>query len=80
MMTTLASWLTPAKLCELMEAVSEEEVATTGQATSVRLFPWGERSLRAVWHCDVSAHDTQLAGSKLRFVLDKCEREYAHVC
>lgn len=79
MMKTSASWLPPAKLCELMEAVSEEEVATTGQAISVQLFPWGEHSLRAVWHCDVSAHDTQLAGSKLRFVLDKCEREHMHV-
>nr|XP_056704581.1 uncharacterized protein LOC130476638 [Euleptes europaea] len=75
MMTTSAPWLAPAKLCELMEAVSAEEVATTGQAVSVRLFPWGERSLRAVWHCDVSAHDTQLAGNKLRFVLDKCETQ-----
>ncbi|XP_077184222.1 uncharacterized protein LOC143832949 [Paroedura picta] len=78
MMTTLASWLAPAKLCELMEAVSEEEVAATGQATSVRLFPWGERSLRAVWHRDISVRDTQLALSKLRFVLGKCEREHAH--
>ncbi|KAL8163399.1 UNVERIFIED_CONTAM: hypothetical protein K2H54_019598 [Gekko kuhli] len=80
MMTTSASWLAPAKLCELMEAVSEEEAAATGQAASVRLFPWGEHSLRAVWHCDVSAQDTQLAGSKLRFVLDKCEREQVQVC
>ncbi|XP_060108418.1 uncharacterized protein LOC132581262 isoform X1 [Heteronotia binoei] len=79
MMTTSASRLAPAKLCELMEAVSEEEVATTGQAISVRLFPWGEHLLRAVWHCDVSAHDTQLAGSKLRFVLDKWEQEHVHV-
>ncbi|XP_061471850.1 uncharacterized protein LOC133379837 isoform X2 [Rhineura floridana] len=77
MVTVLAPWLTPAKLCQLMEAVSAEEVAATGQAVSVRLFPWGERRLRAVWHCDVSPRDTQLAGDKLRFVLGQCERQCA---
>ncbi|KAH0629388.1 hypothetical protein JD844_011439 [Phrynosoma platyrhinos] len=74
MVTALTPRLTPARLCELMEAVSEEEIAVTGQAISVRLFPWGKNCLRAVWHCDVSPHDTQLAVNKLRFVLDKCEQ------
>nr|XP_020669707.1 probable low-specificity L-threonine aldolase 2 isoform X1 [Pogona vitticeps] len=75
MVRTLLPWLTPSKLCELMEAVSAEEVAATGQATSVRLFPWGKHCLRAVWHCDVSPRDTQLSGNKLRFVLDKCKQQ-----
>ncbi|XP_042308522.1 probable low-specificity L-threonine aldolase 2 [Sceloporus undulatus] len=74
MVTVLTPGLTPVRLCELMEAVSEEEIAVTGQAISVRLFPWGEHCLRAVWHCDVSPHDTQLAVNKLRFVLDRYEQ------
>ncbi|EMP32436.1 hypothetical protein UY3_10400, partial [Chelonia mydas] len=68
-------WLSPEKLCERMQAVSEEEVAETGRAVSVRLFPWAARSLRAVWHCDVSAQDTQLAANKLKFVAEQCRRE-----
>ncbi|XP_032994952.1 probable low-specificity L-threonine aldolase 2 [Lacerta agilis] len=79
MATVSAPGLTPAKLCELMEAVSAEEVAATGQAVSVRLFPWGERGLRAVWHCDVSLQDTQLAEGKWRFVLGKWEQQGASI-
>ncbi|XP_066474297.1 uncharacterized protein [Tiliqua scincoides] len=77
MMAVSAPWLSPAKLCELMETVSTEEVAATGQAIIVRLFPWDEHCLRAVWHCGVSAHETQMAENKLRFILDKCEQEHA---
>ncbi|XP_053159779.1 uncharacterized protein LOC128348149 isoform X2 [Hemicordylus capensis] len=77
MVTVLAQWLSPAKLCELMEAVTVEEVAATGQAISVQLFPWGKRCLRAVWHSDISTHDTQRVEKKWRFVLDKCEQEHA---
>uniref|UniRef100_A0A8D2J274 Aromatic amino acid beta-eliminating lyase/threonine aldolase domain-containing protein n=1 Tax=Varanus komodoensis TaxID=61221 RepID=A0A8D2J274_VARKO len=78
-LATVAPCLAPAKLCELLEAVSAEEVAATGQAVSVRLFPWGKQSLRAVWHRDVSALDTQLAENKLRFVLDKCQQHRTSV-
>ncbi|KAJ7315910.1 hypothetical protein JRQ81_002072 [Phrynocephalus forsythii] len=70
LMRTLTPWLTPSTLCELMEAVSAEEVAATGQATSVRLFPWGKHCLRAVWHRDVSPHDTRLCGINERNVLN----------
>ncbi|XP_075760280.1 uncharacterized protein LOC142819149 [Pelodiscus sinensis] len=75
LVTVAAPWLHPAELCERLQAVSEEEVAATGSAVSVRLFPWAARSLRAVWHCDVSARDTQLATAKLRFVAEQCRRE-----
>uniref|UniRef100_A0A8C3XPG9 Aromatic amino acid beta-eliminating lyase/threonine aldolase domain-containing protein n=1 Tax=Chelydra serpentina TaxID=8475 RepID=A0A8C3XPG9_CHESE len=68
-------WLSPEKLCERMQAVSEEEVAETGHAVSVRLFPWATCSLRAVWHRDVSTQDTQLAANKLKFVAEQCRRE-----
>ncbi|XP_067403269.1 uncharacterized protein [Emydura macquarii macquarii] len=68
-------WLSPEKLCERMQAVSEEEVAETGHAVSVRLFPWAADSLRAVWHQDISAHDTQLVANKLKFVARQCSRE-----
>ncbi|XP_008102407.3 uncharacterized protein LOC100564571 [Anolis carolinensis] len=72
MVTLLTPRLTPDRLCELMEAVSAEEIAVTGHAISVQLFPWGEHCFRAVWHCDISPHDTQLALNKLHFVLDNC--------
>lgn len=77
MMTVSAPWLPPARLCELMETVTTEEVAATGQAVSVRLFPWGEHCLRAVFHCGVSSQEIQMAQTKLRFILDKCEQEHA---
>ncbi|XP_025892660.1 probable low-specificity L-threonine aldolase 2 [Nothoprocta perdicaria] len=73
MVALKGSWPSPAELCARMQAVSEEEVAETGHAVSVLLFPWSSHSLRAVWHCDVSDRDTELATNKMRFVLRKCQ-------
>ncbi|KAM8797070.1 uncharacterized protein ACNFOS_009714 [Eudromia elegans] len=75
MVAVKGAWPCPAELCARMQAVSEEEVAETGHAVSVLLWPWSARSLRAVWHCDVSARDTELAVNKLRFVLRKCQEQ-----
>ncbi|XP_020014412.1 uncharacterized protein isoform X1 [Castor canadensis] len=61
--------LPPAELCRRLQAVSTEEVAQTGQAVSVLLFPWTEQSVRAVWHRDISSWDTELALRKWEFVL-----------
>ncbi|XP_045744313.1 uncharacterized protein LOC123853712 isoform X2 [Mirounga angustirostris] len=59
----------PEELCRRLQAVSADEVAQTGHAVRVLVFPWTERSVRAVWHCDVSAHDTELVLKKWGFVL-----------
>ncbi|KAF5914942.1 hypothetical protein HPG69_011133 [Diceros bicornis minor] len=59
----------PEELCRRLQAVSADEVAQTGRAVRVLLFPWTERSVRAVWHRDVSAQDTELALRKWGFVL-----------
>uniref|UniRef100_A0A8C3X1B7 Aromatic amino acid beta-eliminating lyase/threonine aldolase domain-containing protein n=1 Tax=Catagonus wagneri TaxID=51154 RepID=A0A8C3X1B7_9CETA len=61
--------LPPEELCRRLRAVSAAEVAQTGRAVSVLLFPWTEQSVRAVWHHDVSAEDTELALGKWAFVL-----------
>ena len=61
--------LPPEELCQRLQAVSADEVAQTGRAVRVLLFPWAERSVRAVWHRDVSAQDTELALGKWAFVL-----------
>ncbi|XP_042523096.1 probable low-specificity L-threonine aldolase 2 [Dipodomys spectabilis] len=61
--------LRPDDLCQRLENVSAEEVAQTGQAVCVLLFPWTERAVRAVWHRDVSTQDTDLALRKWEFVL-----------
>lgn len=61
--------LPPSELCQRLQAVSAEEVAQTGRAVRVLLFPWTEQSVRAVWHRDVSAQDTELALKKWEFVL-----------
>lgn len=61
--------LPPSELCQRLQAVSAEEVAQTGHAVRVLLFPWTEQSVRAVWHRDVSAQDTELALKKWEFVL-----------
>ncbi|KAM4673082.1 uncharacterized protein AAGF69_002351 [Amazona ochrocephala] len=65
----------PAELCEHLRAVSEEELAKTGHAVSVLLFPWSAHTVRAVWHCDVSARDTELTKKKLEFVARKCQEK-----
>lgn len=70
--------LSPAELCTYLQAASEEELAETGHTVSVLLFPWSERTVRAVWHCDVSAHDTELALNKLGFVARKYQEKLAH--
>nr|XP_060501228.1 uncharacterized protein LOC132687254 [Panthera onca] len=61
--------LPPQELCRHLQAVSADEVAQTGRAVRVLLFPWTGRSVRAVWHRDVSARDTELALRKWGFVL-----------
>ncbi|NXL49093.1 THA2 aldolase, partial [Podilymbus podiceps] len=73
MVSISGGWLSPAELCEQLRAVSEEELAETGQAVSVLLFPWSAHTVRAVWHRDVSARDTELAKNKLEFVARKCQ-------
>ncbi|MBZ3876569.1 putative low-specificity L-threonine aldolase 1 [Sciurus carolinensis] len=61
--------LPPAELCQRLQSVSSDEVARTGRAVSVLLFPWTEQSVRAVWHRDISTQDTELALRKWEFVL-----------
>lgn len=61
--------LPPEELCRHLQAVSADEVAQTGHAVRVLLFPWTKRSVRAVWHRDVSVQDTELALRKWAFVL-----------
>ncbi|NXA02874.1 THA2 aldolase, partial [Nesospiza acunhae] len=73
MVDVQGAWPSPAELCNRLRAVSEEEEAETGQAVSVLLLPWSARTLRAVWHRDVSARDTELARRKLEFVARKCQ-------
>lgn len=65
----------PAELCEHLRAVSEEELAKTGHVVSVLLFPWSAHTVRAVWHRNVSARDTELAKKKLEFVARKCQEK-----
>ncbi|KAM4842954.1 uncharacterized protein RHO17_019571 [Thomomys bottae] len=65
--------LPPDQLCQRLQAVSAEEVAQTGQAVRVLLFPWTERTVRAVWHRDISMQDTELALRKWEFVLRRVE-------
>nr|XP_047906321.1 low-specificity L-threonine aldolase 1-like isoform X5 [Anser cygnoides] len=77
MVAVTGGWPSPAELCTYMRAVSEEELAETGHAVSVLLFPWSAHTLRAVWHRDVSAHDTELALNKLGFVARKCQERLA---
>ncbi|NWQ63732.1 THA2 aldolase, partial [Neopipo cinnamomea] len=73
MVNIRGAWPSPAELCDHLRAVSEEEVAETGEAVSVLLLPWSARTVRAVWHRDISVHDTELARSKLEFVARKCQ-------
>ncbi|NXR16692.1 THA2 aldolase, partial [Cinclus mexicanus] len=73
MVNVQGPWPSPAELCDRLRAISEEEVAETGQAVSVLLLPWSAQTVRAVWHRNVSARDTELARRKLEFVAKKCQ-------
>ncbi|NXX48542.1 THA2 aldolase, partial [Tricholaema leucomelas] len=73
MVTITGGWPSPAEFCQHLQAVSEEELAETRQAVSVLLFPWSAHTVRAVWHRDISTHDTELAKNKLEFVARKCQ-------
>ncbi|XP_032562505.1 probable low-specificity L-threonine aldolase 2 [Chiroxiphia lanceolata] len=77
MVNVRGAWPSPAELCDHLRATSEEEVAEIGQAVSVLLLPWSAHTVRAVWHRDISAHDTKLARSKLEFVARKCQEKLA---
>ncbi|NXB98991.1 THA1 aldolase, partial [Orthonyx spaldingii] len=65
------SWPSPAELCDHLRAVSEEEVAETEQAVSILLLTWPAETVRAVWHRNISAHDTELARRTPEFVARK---------
>ncbi|NXS24599.1 THA2 aldolase, partial [Mystacornis crossleyi] len=67
------AWPSPAQLCDRPRAVSEEEVAETGQAVSVLLLPWSAQTVCALWHRSISARDTELTRRKLGFVARKCQ-------
>ncbi|NXM34270.1 THA2 aldolase, partial [Oxyruncus cristatus] len=73
MVNVRGAWPSPAELCNHLRAIHEEEVAETGQAVSVLLLPWSAHTVRAVWHRDISVHNTELARSKLEFVARKCQ-------
>ncbi|NXG50112.1 THA2 aldolase, partial [Psilopogon haemacephalus] len=73
MVSITGAWPSPAELCQHLQAVSEEELAESSQAVSVLMFPWSAHTVRAVWHRDVSTHDTELAKNKLEFVARKCQ-------
>ncbi|XP_065708786.1 uncharacterized protein [Patagioenas fasciata] len=75
MMNVGGGWLSPPELCEHLRAVSEEEVAETGWAVSVLVFPWSAHTVRATWHRDISARDTELAKNKLEFVVRKWQEK-----
>ncbi|KAM9371287.1 uncharacterized protein LRP34_008930 [Phaethornis superciliosus] len=77
MVSIRGGWPSPTELCERLQAVSEEEMAETGQAVSILMFPWSANTVRAVWHRDVSVHDTKLAKNKLEFVARKCQEKLA---
>ncbi|XP_006869717.1 PREDICTED: uncharacterized protein R102.4-like [Chrysochloris asiatica] len=66
--------LRPEELCRRLQAVSAEEEAQLGRGVRVLLFPWTEYSVRAVWHRDVSAQDTELALRKWELVLKQLGR------
>ncbi|NXK40498.1 THA2 aldolase, partial [Piprites chloris] len=73
MVNVRGAWPSPADLCDHLRAISEEEVAETGEAVSILLLPWSAHTIRAVWHRDISVHDTKLARTKLEFVARKCQ-------
>ncbi|XP_062482459.1 uncharacterized protein LOC134167627 isoform X6 [Pezoporus occidentalis] len=75
MVNISGAYPSPVELCEHLRAVSEEELAQTGHAVSVLLFPWSAHTVRAVWHCGISARDTELAKKKLEFVARKCQEK-----
>ncbi|KAK2866479.1 hypothetical protein Q7C36_002535 [Tachysurus vachellii] len=60
--------LSPTRFCELMEEVSNEEIAALNQGVRVLMFPHVGGTVRAVWHLNVSEEDTQLAIKKAQFV------------
>ncbi|KFO74758.1 hypothetical protein N303_00406, partial [Cuculus canorus] len=71
MVSVKGGLLSPTELCNHLQAVSKEEVAEIGEAVSVLVLPWSAHTVRAVWHRDVSAHDTESAKNKLEFVARK---------
>ncbi|KAK3529583.1 hypothetical protein QTP70_032007 [Hemibagrus guttatus] len=69
--------LSPTRFCELMEEVTEEEVAALNKGVRVLMFPHVGGTVRAVWHLNVSEEDTQLAIKKAQFVAQQFELKSA---
>ncbi|XP_028912606.1 probable low-specificity L-threonine aldolase 2 [Ornithorhynchus anatinus] len=72
----LSPGLLPETLCQRLAEVGQgEEGQLGGAAVRVLVFPWTARSVRAVWHRDVSAEDTELALRKWDLVLRRIREE-----
>ncbi|XP_072312584.1 threonine aldolase 1 [Eucyclogobius newberryi] len=64
----LGPGVSPAEFCARMSRVQQGEPSGPGQDVQVLMYPHFENSVRAVWHLDVSAEDTQWAIKKMQCV------------
>ncbi|KAK7918587.1 hypothetical protein WMY93_009871 [Mugilogobius chulae] len=71
----LCPGLSPQEFCARMSEVQPGEESALGQAVQVLMFPHYENSVRAVWHLDVSAEDTQWAIKKMQYVAAQLTKE-----
>ncbi|XP_029383981.1 threonine aldolase 1 [Echeneis naucrates] len=67
--------LSPAEFCARMGQVCDGEEAALGQGIQVLMYPYFGNSVRAVWHLGISPEDTQLAISKMQFVVSQYMKE-----
>ncbi|XP_048466634.1 threonine aldolase 1 isoform X1 [Rhincodon typus] len=67
--------ISPEEFCDKMAEVTEDEMTVMGRGVRVLMNPVFGRTVRAVWHVDVSEEDTDLALQKLQYVMQKVHQK-----
>ncbi|XP_060700824.1 threonine aldolase 1 [Hemiscyllium ocellatum] len=67
--------MSPEEFCDKMAEVTEDEITVMGHGVRVLMNPVYGRTVRAVWHVDVSEEDTELALQKLQYVIQKVNQK-----
>ncbi|XP_043924096.1 probable low-specificity L-threonine aldolase 2 isoform X2 [Protopterus annectens] len=63
--------ISPEEFCKSLQTVTEADTSSRSERVAVLMSPYPSGRVRAVWHHQVSAHDTDLTVQKVKYVTEK---------
>lgn len=64
------SHISPETFCKSLQTIAEVQTSSRSERVAVLMLPYPDGRVRAVWHHQVSAEDTELAIQKVKSVLE----------